>query len=367
MSALAGYSIGVGRVHNAHISLGFKVAPNWCRSQATNHEWPRRYSTPAAESVPLGKRSYLYVPSSSDKMLNKSLVTKSDVIVYDLEDSVPPSAADKNSARNRLVQFIQGKSQNEMPLPERLAVRVNAVNTPFFSEDILQAVQLNPIRTLLLPKIHSASDLHTVSHRMQSSLDLTGSTRTEPINIVASIESARALFNIGEIASWQSELGPLLGGRLTALLFAAEDYCADTMIIRTKTRQELLYTRSQIAITARAFGLQAIDMVCVDYKDLDYLKDECDDGRRLGFTGKQAIHPMQVETIQSSFLPTAKEILRAARILRQMEKAHSQQRGAAGLATEDGSMEMIDAPMIKQAENTIRIAKSAGLEIPHVD
>ena len=71
-------------------------------------------------------------------------------------------------------------------------------------------------------------------------------------------------------------------------------------------------------------------------------------------------------SVESCSFPHA-EILRAARILRQMEKAHSQQRGAAGLSTEDGSIEMIDAPMILQAQNTIRIAMAAGLEIPYVE
>lgn len=78
--------------------------------------------------------------------------------------------------------------------------------------------------------------------------------------------------------------------------------CADTSVVRTTSREELLFVRSQIAITAKAFGLEAIDMVhlalltvseshryvqvCVNYKDPEYLRDECEDGRRLGFTGK---------------------------------------------------------------------------------
>ena len=62
--------------------------------------------------------------------------------------------------------------------------------------------------------------------------------------------------------------------------------CADTSIIRTPSRLELLYTRSQISLAARTFGLEAVDMVCVNYKDAEYLRDECEDGRRLGFNGK---------------------------------------------------------------------------------
>jgi len=170
-----------------------------------------------------------------------------------------------------------------------------------------------------------------------------------------------------DIASWESEFGTEMGGKLIALLFAAEDYCADTSVVRTISRHELLFVRSQIVTTAKAFGLEAIDMVCVNYKDPEYLQEECQDGKRLGFTGKQAIHPNQIGTINSSFVPTFHEILRAAKILHKMNVAHSNQKGAVGLEMEGGGKEMIDAPMLKQAENVIRLARAAGCDIPHVD
>ncbi|CAL1713376.1 unnamed protein product [Somion occarium] len=298
-------------------------------------------------------------------MLQKSLTTLSDVIIYDLEDSVPPSATDKNGARDRLINFLTSRTE-ELPPSERIAIRLNSINTPFFRQDISQALQLPSIKTFVLPKIHSPHDLHIVSQEIYTHSQLGSGpvVRDEPINIVASIESARAVFNLGGIAGWQSEHGPLAGGKLAGLLFAAEDYCADTSVIRTPSRRELLYTRSKIAITAKAFGLQAIDMVCVNYKDLKYLEEECQDGRELGFTGKQAIHPTQVDIIQATFVPSKKEIVRAARILHTMAKAHSSQKGAIGLTVEGGPTEMIDAPMIKQAENIVRVAKAAGLAIP---
>ncbi|KAF7797029.1 hypothetical protein EIP86_008221 [Pleurotus ostreatoroseus] len=297
-----------------------------------------------------------------DRMLAKSLSTPSDVIIYDLEDSVPPSVRDKDSARSRLGDFLRVRYRrhigtDELPSPDKIAVRVNSIGTPFFNEDLLQALQADAVRTLILPKIHSAQDLNVVSRQIYSHLQSTSASvshqRAKPLQLVASIESAAALYHIGEIAGWQSEFGPLLGGKLTALL--------------VNVVQAYTYSTK----------------VCVNYKDLDYLKDECSDGRRLGFTGKacieeawqfnsthsfllqQAIHPSQVEIIQNTFVPSEKgnlifsrpsllsltyrsEILRAARILHQMELAHKEQRGAAGLATEDGGKEMIDAPMIKQ-------------------
>ncbi|CCM01879.1 uncharacterized protein FIBRA_03950 [Fibroporia radiculosa] len=319
-------------------------------------------------AVPQLNRSYLYVPTSSDRMLQKSLSTNTDIIIYDLEDSVPPSASDKDNARERLRNLFS-RPAAELPRPERVAVRLNSINTPFFQNDIAQALRIPSIRTIVMPKIHSAQDLHHVSREIYAATQFYGvrNPREQPVCIVASIESAKSMINLREIAAWQSEHGPVLGVTLGALLFAAEDYCADTSIIRTKSRQELLYTRSQIAITAKAFALDAIDMVCVNYKDLDYLKVECEDGRRLGFNGKQAIHPTQVDIIQSTFVPDQKEIVRAAKILHRMKQAHSSQKGAIGLELEGGGKEMIDAPMIKQAENVIRIAQAAGLKIPDVE
>ncbi|KAI0260196.1 citrate lyase beta subunit [Gloeopeniophorella convolvens] len=314
------------------------------------------------------RRSYLYVPASSEHMLQKSLTTNSDIIIYDLEDSVAP--LDKEDARERLAGFLTVRSlakttpTDKLPSPSRIAVRINSPQTPFFERDIVRALTIPSVRTLILPKINSTDDLETVTDAMEAYGRSHGI-----INLVASIESARALHNVGEIARWESVYGQEKGGKLAALLFAAEDYCADTSVIRTASRQELLYARSKIAITAKAFGLDAIDMqVCVNYRDTDYLKDESADGRRLGFSGKQAIHPAQVDVIQSTFVPTEQEILRAANILHMMAQAHGAQKGAIGLDIGDdkGGKEMVDAPMLKQAEKTVELARAAGLPIPTV-
>ncbi|KAF8895283.1 Pyruvate/Phosphoenolpyruvate kinase-like domain-containing protein [Infundibulicybe gibba] len=311
------------------------------------------------------RRSYLYVPSSSERMLQKSLASSSDMIIYDLEDSVSP-------VPERLHNFLN------LPSAHRVAVRVNDITTPFFRDDMLALCVGVYVVSGLPCRLHtrvaqdtSPADLHHVSKEIHSaSLQ---QPRSEPLRIVPSIESARGLWNLGGIAGWQSEHGAGHGGVLSALLFAAEDYCADTSIIRTPSRRELLYTRSQIVIAAKAFGLGAIDMVGVWFEFGYYVtdnndplglrqlqgprvpQDECEDGRQLGFTGKQAIHPSQVDIIQSTFVPTSK-------ILREMQRAHASEKGAVGLEGE-----MIDAPMLKQAESTIRVAKAAGLEIPSLD
>ncbi|KAL1664234.1 Pyruvate/Phosphoenolpyruvate kinase-like domain-containing protein [Schizophyllum commune] len=304
------------------------------------------------------RRSWLYVPSSSDKMLAKSKEVGSDMVIYDLEDSVSPVPADKERARVRLQSFLE---HEERTLDRRrVAVRVNSVSTKFFEEDMAYVLRSPVVSTLVLPKVNSTKDLNHVSNVIREL------TRVDPgrgLRLVASIESAQALWNIGSISHWKSEHGPLMGGQLSALLFAAEDFCADTGIIRTHSRRELLYTRSQIVIAAKAHGIEAIDMVFKHYKDPEELKEECKDGRNLGFNGKQAIHPVQVETIQSTFVPTEQEILRAAKIVHQLDAAYASTMGTGAVGI-DG--EMIDAPMLKQAEKVISMAKAAGLTIPHV-
>ncbi|PPQ66626.1 hypothetical protein CVT26_009387 [Gymnopilus dilepis] len=301
------------------------------------------------------QRSFLYVPSSSDRMLQKSLTAGADVIIYDLEDSVPPTPHDKQTARERLRKFLVDRAADLKPL--QVAVRVNDVSTPFFQDDMLQVVSQAVVKSIVLPKIHSTTDLDTVSDAVRLSRRRLDKPK---LKVIPSIESAQGIWNLGSIASWVSPHGEVKGGVLSSLLFAAEDYCADTGIIRTPSRRELLYTRSQIVLAAKAFGLGAVDMVCVDFKDENVLRDECIDGRQLGYTGKQAIHPSQVPIINGTYVPTVRppEITRATRIVKAMESAHQANKGAIEL---DGKM--IDTPMIKQAQKILDIARAAELPI----
>ncbi|CEL57393.1 citrate lyase subunit beta-like protein [Rhizoctonia solani AG-1 IB] len=298
------------------------------------------------------QRSLLYVPSSNDRMLQKSLSSPSDALIYDLEDSVAPN--EKERARTALLGFLQSQPPEHA---SRTLVRLNAIDTPQFVDDITTVLKWEHLQGIVMPKIHSASYLDQVASYVPEG---------RPLNIIASIESARGLWDAGHIAGWKAGQGSGNKVAVSSLLFAAEDYCADTRIIRTQTRQELLYPRSQMATAAKAFGVQCIDMVCVNYKDTTVLRDECEEARRLGYDGKQAIHPNQVEIIQSTFVPTEKEITRAAKIISQMARSHASSTGAFGLDSGSGNVEMIDAPMLKQAETTIANAKAAGLKIPDV-
>ncbi|KAJ2384893.1 hypothetical protein GGI05_004862, partial [Coemansia sp. RSA 2603] len=137
------------------------------------------------------------------------------------------------------------------------------------------------------------------------------------------------------------------------------DYCADTGIIRTASRRELYYARASVATTAHALRLQAIDMVTMDFRSMETLREESQEGAEMGFTGKQVIHPAQVDTVQEMFAPPREVVERAARIVRGYEVNYAVGRGAFDL---DGKA--IDMPVVKWAFRVLRRAELAGISIP---
>jgi citrate lyase subunit beta-like protein len=160
------------------------------------------------------------------------------------------------------------------------------------------------------------------------------------------VETARGILNLKEIASHP---------RLDALIFGGEDFAASVGAIRTKEALELLYGREATVTAAAAYGLQAIDIVAIDFKDLDALRHESEFGAQLGFTGKQIIHPAQVGPVQAAFTPDDMAIAHAKRIAETFEA--SQARGAGAYAL-DGKM--IDRPLLKNAQKVLERAKAAG-------
>ncbi|KAJ3087373.1 hypothetical protein HK102_011228, partial [Quaeritorhiza haematococci] len=135
---------------------------------------------------------------------------------------------------------------------------------------------------------------------------------------------------------------------------AAEDYCADLGLIRTPSRLEMLHARQSVVTAAAAYGLQSIDLVCVDFKSDEVLEEECTEGRQWGFTGKQAIHPKQVPLIQKHFAPAPADVERATRIMQGYEEHLAKGIGAFNL---DGKM--IDMPVVKWAQKLLARAKMA--------
>ncbi|KAL8839116.1 MAG: hypothetical protein Q9176_004618 [Flavoplaca citrina] len=300
-----------------------------------------------------GTQLVLRLPGSSQKMLDKSRNLKVDCVAYDLEDSVVPSK--KSEARGNISRFLQTRS----PGVTENAVRINAVNTGLALDDLTAVLKAPSIDTIVVPKVNSSSDLEFVTDVIRHNLperhaENPSKTSTPPINVLALVESARAVTDLGSIC----KASPYLSG----LIFAAEDFALDLSLTRTPSLLEFLFARSAIATASRAYNLSStIDLVCTSYKGAEgqqSLKDECVGGKGLGFNGKQCIHPSQVEVVQKAFSPSDKELHWAARIRIADQKADRRGRGSWTL---DG--QMIDAPVVGKAQAIIRKAEACGIDV----
>ncbi|KAI9105405.1 Pyruvate/Phosphoenolpyruvate kinase-like domain-containing protein [Phlyctochytrium arcticum] len=272
---------------------------------------------------------------SDERKLNSSRKMRVDSVIYDLEDSVPMNR--KGAARQSVFQALESFDIGDT----EKTVRINAVGSGLEVDDLNVVLRSKHLDALVVPKVQSAKEVEFISRMIDS---IAPESNRANIRILACIESALGILNIKEIANADP--------RVDGLVFAAEDYAADTGLTRTPSRLEFLYARQRVATAASAFGLQAIDMVCVDYQKPEILEEECQEGRTWGFTGKQAIHPNQLEIIQRIYAPSEKDIERATRIVDGYQEHARKGIGAFNL---DGKM--IDMPVVKWAERLLAKAE----------
>lgn len=150
--------------------------------------------------------------------------------------------------------------------------------------------------------------------------------------------------------------------RLSGLIFAAEDFALDLSLTRSPSLIEFIFARQTIVAAARAYNLpSAIDLVCTDYKDTTDngpLARECQEGAAMGFTGKQVIHPTQVERVHRMFLPSGERVREAVRVLIAERKAEELGKGSWSLGGK-----MIDAPVIGAARKIVEKATLGGIDV----
>ncbi|CAJ0870403.1 7187_t:CDS:10 [Entrophospora sp. SA101] len=222
-----------------------------------------------SQTPPRSRRALFYVPGGEERKIKSSLKLNADSIVYDLEDGVAFNR--KGDAREMVFNTLEASEKGS----SEKAVRINAVGSGLELEDLNVVLRSKRLEGIVIPKVRSAKDVQFVSRMIDSIAP--DNTRSN-IRLLASIESAMGIMNIKEIVT--SDL------RLDGLIFAAEDYCADLGMIRTPSCKELLLARQAIVVAASAYGLQAIDMVCLDFRNNEILMKECREGREMGFVGK---------------------------------------------------------------------------------
>lgn len=282
------------------------------------------------------------MPGDDRHKIEKGAASGVDAVIMDLEDGVAlnnkPAARATIAAALREVNF--GRTEK--------LVRINPVGSDWEDEDIHQTVIARP-DGYILPKVQAAWQVQEVSAK----LDAAERAHHWPhggIRLMAIIETAKGIVNLREIA----ESDP----RLDALIFGAEDLSGDIGATRTPEGREVLYARSKLVIHAKAFGRQAIDTPFISLNDLESLKAQTREGMLMGYDGKLAIHPRQVEPIQQIFTPSAEEIQHAQRLIH----AHDA-RQAAGTGAFELDGKMVDMPMIRAAEKVLARARAAGIPV----
>ena len=286
------------------------------------------------------RRSLLFAPGDSVHKMKKAAGVDADVVILDLEDGVAVSK--KAEARQNVAVIL---SEVDFGRIERL-VRVNPPDSDFFAAD-LQIVGKANLDGIVIPKVELAEQVQNLDNRLSIAEQSSGLPEGT-IRLFALIETALGIMNLKGIGQ--------ASRRLDGLLFGAEDLAADLGIGRSSAGWEVFYGRSSLVTAAAAYGLEAIDTVFVDYRNTVGLEEDASFARQLGYTGKMAIHPGQVDVLNSVFSPSPAEIVRAEKLI-QAFQSHA----AAGSGVFVLDDRMVDMPHVRAAERLLERARLAGL------
>jgi citrate lyase beta subunit len=285
------------------------------------------------------RRAVLFIPGDSPQKIEKGAGLGTDALILDLEDGC--ALANKVAARQIILDAL---SSHDFGRSERL-VRINPLETGLGIGDLEATLPARP-DGYVLPKIESADQVREVSAYL-SLMEARYGWPQGAIRLLVFVETARGIINLREIAGSDP--------RLDAMMFGGEDLASSMGATRTREGWEIFYARSAFITYAAAFDLQAIDTVFVDLHDTAALVTEAEQALRMGFTGKLAIHPRQVEPITAVFTPSDEAIARAQRLI---EAFHAHQASGAGVFALDDKM--VDMPMLRAAERVLARARAAG-------
>ena len=283
------------------------------------------------------RRSRLYLPGNTPKLMVNAGLHGADAVILDLEDSVAPVAKDAARCviRNAMLSLdFQGAE---------IMVRINQGERGLLD---LEAIVPHGVQLILIPKVEDPEQIKAVDTRIAEISERVG--RTEPVWLMPIIESALGALKALEIAT--------ASPNITSLAIGLEDYTADLGVQRTKAGTESFWMRGQVINAARAAGVQPIDTVFSDVADAEGLRASVLEAKSLGFDGKGCIHPRQIGIANEAFAPTEAEVGRAKRIVLAFDDATSKGLGVVSLGSK-----MIDPPVVKRALHTVKLALACGV------
>lgn len=286
------------------------------------------------------------------EMMEKAASSDADEVMLDLEDAVAPS--EKKNAREKIVDAIHKFDWSD----KVIAVRINDLDTPNAYGDLVEVVEGagEHIDTIIVPKIKRSDDIYMVEKLLKQIED--NKDIENDIGIETLIEETEALQNVDEIAA--------TGDRLEALIFGPGDYSASQGVqlksIGAHDDEGAYpgdiwhYVRNQIVVAARSNGLDAIDGPYGDFSDPEGYREECVRSSTLGFVGKWAIHPSQIEIANEVYKPDEDQVEHAQKVVQAMEEGTESGQGAVQV---DG--EMLDEASVRSARRTLERAREVGM------
>jgi citrate lyase subunit beta/citryl-CoA lyase len=286
------------------------------------------------------RRSLLYVPGNMPSMLQNIPVFAADAVIIDLEDAVP--LGEKDAARRLVRRFLERYTERR----QEVLVRINPLDTEWGFQDLKEVLPALP-DGIRLPKADSAEIVERLDTLLTEHEEALG-LEIGRFRILPSIESALGVINCIDVAATST--------RILGLAFGAEDYTASMEIERTKVGAELFNARSRVVWAAKAAGVQAIDSIFSDVKDMEAFRREVELVKGLGFTGKSLINPRQIDACHEVFAPKAEEVAYALQVVDAIQRARQMGTGVISLHGK-----MVDAPVVKRAMRVLRTAHAQGL------
>ncbi len=297
------------------------------------------------------QRSELAVPGSNPALFEKAAASDVDYVFLDLEDAVAPG--DKVQARRNVIEGL--RDIDWRGLGKTISVRINGIDTHYMYRDVVDVVEQagEHLDTILIPKVGVPADVYMVDAMVSQIEEATG--LIGKIGIEALIETTLGMANVEAIATSSP--------RLEAMHFGVADYAASCRARTTNIGglnpdypgDQWHDGLSRMLVACRAYGIRPIDGPFGDFNDPDGFLDGARRAAALGYEGKWAIHPSQIELANRVFSPPPEEVDRAHRIIAALAEAAAEGRGAAQL---DGRM--IDAASARMAENVV--AQAAAIQ-----
>lgn len=274
------------------------------------------------------RRSYLFVPLSSEKFIAKAEQNeKLDVVILDLEDGVSPDA--KDSAR----AFLPDAARRVKEAGKDVFVRVNDPCTSLGIQDLL-ALDLCHVDAVMLPKASHESII--ITGAVLDYLEFGQKLEAGTTELAVMVETGDGLLNSANNLS--------LSKRITTIIFGEEDYSTSLGIKKEESVGLIDYAKYRIVTTARALQLDVVDSPCTNFRDKDVFESAIQKAKMMGFTGKCTIHPIMIENINTCFSPSEDEIEKALQIWKAFEMGLKEHKGAISL-----NGQMIDKPIAEKA------------------